>query len=318
MINTKTTQPNVKLGQYKKLPIKKATHKVSSKDVNQLLDYLRKEHAKLVDTHQPIKHGDVVTLNFVGYLNGKPFDGGAAYDYSLKLGSHSFVGNFEKQLIGHQAGEHVTINVRFPKHYQAEFLNNKVTTFKVNILSVQHTKEPELNNAFAHQIDKNINSLTDLKAILKKDLQAKLNNKAKRGLRNRAINLVTKNAKVSNLSNNFVKAKVSSQIKSYLNNLKQQKVNPTEFFKLTDSTKSQLIKRFSESAKNLVKTKLVLDKIADIEHLKPSETDLDKLATIHHTTPQNIKNAVSKKNLNQYLRDYLATNFIVKSAINEK
>ncbi len=155
-----TVKPDVKLGDYKGLSVPKQNTRVYAKDVDARLESMQEQQAELVlKEDQAAAEGDTVVIDFDGYVDGKQFDGGKADNYSLELGSGSFIPGFEDQLVGHKAGEDVEVKVTFPKDYQAEELQGKEATFKTTIHEVKAKELPKLDDEFAKDVDEEVTAL---------------------------------------------------------------------------------------------------------------------------------------------------------------
>ena len=155
-----TVKPDVKLGEYKGLSVTKQNTRVYQKDIDAEIEKQRQQQAELVlKEDEAAAKGDTVVIDFDGYVDGKQFDGGKADNYSLELGSNSFIPGFEDQLVGHKAGEDVDVKVTFPADYQAEDLRDKEATFKVTIHEVKEKQLPELDDEFAKDVDEDVDSL---------------------------------------------------------------------------------------------------------------------------------------------------------------
>ena len=174
------TAPEVKLGQYKGLTIGKGEVKVTAADVDKSIDELLKNSASLVTKEGEAANGDTVVMDFVGAIDGVPFEGGSAQNHELELGSHQFIPGFEEQLVGHKAGEHVEVKVKFPENYTPE-LKGKDATFACDIHEVKAKKLPELNEEFIKELGlPNVNTLEELKAHKKQELTAQREAQARR------------------------------------------------------------------------------------------------------------------------------------------
>lgn len=189
----------VTLGKYKNVPVHHQNVSIRNEDVMTKLKALQLSHAKLVNKRGVAHTGDTVIIDFKGYVDGKRFEGGQATNYSLELGSHAFIGNFEDQLVGHKAGDKVTVKVTFPKDYQAKVFRNKVATFNVKINAIKKEKVPKLNDTFAKKVNKHVSNLSDLKSNIKKQLKDQRKQQARTHLQNEVIKAVVNNAKVGTI-----------------------------------------------------------------------------------------------------------------------
>ncbi|GLB46982.1 trigger factor [Philodulcilactobacillus myokoensis] len=271
-----TVKPDVKLGAYKGLKVLKQNTRVYKKDVDESIDRKRKSQAELVlKKDKPAAKGDTVVIDFDGYVDGKPFEGGKANNYSLELGSNSFIPGFEDQLIGHKAGDHVDVKVTFPKNYQAKKLQNKEATFKVTVHEIKEKQLPKLDDEFAKDVDEDVDSLDELKDKTKKQLKEQKETKAKNTVEDEAINAAVDNAEVKEIPKPMVDQDVQRQMDQYLANMQQQGINASTYFKLTGTTQADLKKQFQDGASRRVKTNLVLEAIVKDANIKPTDKEMN-------------------------------------------
>ena len=181
--------PEVKLGEYKGMEVPAQDTTVTDADVDDALETKRQQQAELVlKEDRPAEKGDTVVIDYKGSVDGEEFDGGSAENYSLELGSGSFIPGFEDQLIGHNADEDVDVNVTFPEDYHAKNLAGKDALFKVKIHEIKEKQLPELDDDFAKDVDEDVDTLAELKEKTKKQLQEEKDNQAKAAIEDAAIN----------------------------------------------------------------------------------------------------------------------------------
>ncbi|QBP17932.1 trigger factor [Acetilactobacillus jinshanensis] len=318
---TVTVEPSVKLGDYKGVPVHKQDTRVYKKDVDSELNRKRHDQAELVLKQGPAAKGDTVIIDFAGYIDGKPFKGGKATNYSLKLGSHSFVGNFEDQLVGHKDGDKVDVNVTFPKNYQAKQLRNKKATFKVTMHEVKEEQLPKLNDEFAKDVDEDVDTLDELKDKIKKQLKNRKASNAKNALEDEAIGKAVDNATVKSIPKVMMKEDTRRQMDQYLANMQQQGINAQTYYKLTGTTEADLKKQFANGASRRVKTNLVLEAIVKAEKINPTKADRDKeiknLAKTYGMKASSVRSALTPDMLNHDIAIEKAVQMITKSAKQE-
>lgn len=273
---TVTVKPEVTLGEYKDLTVKKQDRTVSDEDLDKELQKRREQQAELVlKEDKPAEKGDTVTIDYVGTVDGKEFDGGSAKNYSLELGSNSFIPGFEDQLIGHKGGEEVTVKVTFPKDYQAKDLAGKDAEFKTTIHEVKEKQLPELDDDFAKDLDEDVDTLDELKTKIKKELTDKKVEAADDAVQDDAIKQVVENSKIGKIPQPMIDSEVENQMNQYLGNMQQQGINPEMYYKLTGTSEADLRKQFTKDAESRVKTNLVLEAIVAKEGIKPTEDQVN-------------------------------------------
>ncbi|MFT8460888.1 MAG: trigger factor, partial [Liquorilactobacillus ghanensis] len=297
-----TVEPEVEVGAYKNLEVAAQSTEVTEKEVTDELEKKRAQQAELVlKEDEPAAKGDTVIIDFDGKLNGESFDGGKSDNYSLELGSNSFVPGFEDQLIGHKAGDDVQVKVTFPEDYQAEDLKGKDVVFDVKIHEVKEKQLPELDDDFAKDVDEEVDTLEELKAKTKEKLQEDKNQAAKDAIQDEAISQAVENAKIGPIPQSMLDEDIDRQTQEYLSGMQQQGINPETYYKLTGSSEADLRKQFEQGAEKRVKTSLVLEAIVAKENVEVSDEEIkqeiDNLAKQYNMEADAIKKALSDEML---------------------
>lgn len=270
-----TLQPEVELGDYKGLTVPKQSRRVTKKDVEDNLEAKRQQQAELVlKEDEAAISGDTVIIDFEGKVDGVAFDGGKSENYTLELGSNSFIPGFEDQLVGHKAGEDVDVTVTFPEDYQAEDLRGKEAIFAVKVHEVKGKELPEMDDEFAKDVDEEVNTLEELQAKTKDQIKETKDAAAKEAIQDAAIELAVDNAKVDEIPNSMIEEDVHRQMDQYLANMQQQGIDTKMYFQLTGTSEDDLHKQFEEGAERRVKTNLVLEAIVAAEKIEPSEEEV--------------------------------------------
>lgn len=271
---TVTVKPEVKLGDYKGLDVDKQDREVSEADVEEELQKRREGQAELVlKEDAAAEKGDTVTIDYAGTVDGVAFDGGTAKNYSLELGSNSFI-CFEDQLVGHKAGEDVTVKVTFPEDYQAEDLKGKDAEFATTIHEVKTKQLPDLDDDFAKDLDEDVDTLDELKSKIKDELVAKKAEAADNAKEEQAIGKAVENAEITEIPQAMIDSEVSNQMDQFLGNMQRQGINPDMYYQLTGTKEEDLKKQFAADAETRVKTNLVLEAVVAAEKIVPSEDEI--------------------------------------------
>ncbi|KRO04942.1 trigger factor [Levilactobacillus paucivorans] len=318
-----TVKPDVKLGEYKGLSVTKQNTRVYQKDIDAEIEKQRQQQAELVlKEDEAAAKGDTVVIDFDGYVDGKQFDGGKADNYSLELGSNSFIPGFEDQLVGHKAGEDVDVKVTFPKDYQAEDLRDKEATFKVTIHEVKEKQLPELDDEFAKDVDEDVDSLEELQAKTKDQLKEQKTSAAHNAIEDEAISEAVDNAEIADVPEAMLKDDVNRQMDQYLANMQQQGIEPKMYFQLTGTTEDDLRKQFTDGAEKRVKTNLVLEAVVEAEKIEPSEdevaAEVKDLASQYGMEESAVRNALSDDMLKHDIAIKSAVDLIADSAKQDK
>lgn len=318
-----TVKPDVKLGEYKGLSVTKQNTRVYQKDIDAEIEKQRQQQAELVlKEDEAAAKGDTVVIDFDGYVDGKQFDGGKADNYSLELGSNSFIPGFEDQLVGHKAGEDVDVKVTFPADYQAEDLRDKEATFKVTIHEVKEKQLPELDDEFAKDVDEDVDSLEELEAKTKDRLKEQKVTAAHDAIEDEAISEAVDNAEIAAVPEAMLKDDIDRQMDQYLANMQQQGIEPKMYFQLTGTTEDDLRKQFADGAEKRVKTNLVLEAVVEAEKIEPSEdevaAEVKDLASQYGMEENAVRSALSDDMLKHDIAIKSAVDLIADSAKQDK
>lgn len=298
-----TVEPEVKLGQYKDLEVKARSTEVTDEEVDAEIKKLQEQQAELVlKEDRPAAEGDTVVIDFEGKVDGVAFDGGKGENYSLELGSNTFIPGFEDQLVGHKAGETVEVNVTFPEEYHAEDLKGKDAVFETTIHEVKTKELPELDDEFAKDVDEEVDTLVELKAKTRERLEAQKQNAAKEAIQEEVIDKAVENAEIGEIPGAMIEEDVHRQMDQYLAGLQQQGISADMYYKLTGSSEEDLHKQFESGAQKRVKTNLVLEAIVAAEDIKASEEEINaeikELAAQYGMEEAAVRSALSDDMLN--------------------
>ncbi|MDD3224679.1 MAG: trigger factor [Clostridium sp.] len=269
-----TVVPEVKLGDYKGVEVKKVEYKVTDEDVENELKSMREKNARIEDKEEDgvIENSNVALIDFKGFVDGKAFEGGEGKDYSLEIGSGTFIGNFEEQLVGLKKNDTKDVVVTFPEDYGKEDLNGKEATFKVTVKEIRIKELPELDDEFATEVSE-FDTLDELKADIKKNFEKTNEEKAKQEYEDAVIDEVVNNAKAE-IPEIMIKNETDQMLKELEMRLKYQGMDLEAYYKLTNSTEEKVRDYMKETAEKRVKTRLVLDEIVKAEDVKATEEEL--------------------------------------------
>ncbi|EPC72532.1 trigger factor, partial [Lacticaseibacillus paracasei subsp. paracasei Lpp71] len=316
---TVTVKPEVTLGQYKGLEVPKQNVEVSAKDIDAELEKRREQQAELVvKDDKAAENGDTVVIDYVGTIDGTEFDGGSSKNYSLELGSNSFIPGFEEQLVGHKSGDEVTVNVTFPEDYKAADLAGKAAEFKTTIHEVKVKELPALDDDFAKDLDDDVDTLDELKAKIKKELTDQREEAAKNAVQEAAIKEATDNATIKEVPNAMIEQEVHNQMDQYLGNMQRQGISPKMYYQLTGTSEDDLHKQFEADAAMRVRTNLVLEAIVKAEDIQPTEDQVNEevknLASEYNMDEKAVRKALSEDMLKHDIGVKQAIDIITDSA----
>ena len=314
-----TVKPEVKLGEYKNLTVAKQDREASEADVDARLADLQKQHAELVVKEEEAVEGDTVVIDYEGFVGEEACEGGKGENYSLELGSGSFIPGFEDQLIGKKAGENVDVVVTFPEEYQAEDLAGKEATFKVTVHEVKAKELPELDDEFAKDVDDSVETLAALREKFLAEIKDSKEEAAKDAVEEAAIRAAVENAEIVELPHVMVHDEVHRAMDEFLNNMQRQGIAPEMYYQLTGSTEADLHKQFEGEADNRVKTNLVIEAIAKAEGFEATaeeiEAEIKELAESYNMPEAQVRRVLSEDMLKHDITMKKAVEIITSTAV---
>lgn len=316
---TVAVKPEVTLGDYNGMEVPEQDTSVSDADVDSELEKKRQQQAELVlKEDEAAADGDTVVIDYEGTVDGEKFDGGSADNYSLVLGSGSFIPGFEDQLVGHKADEDVDVNVTFPEDYHAKDLAGKDALFKVKIHEVKEKQLPELDDEFAKDVDEDVETLAELKDKVKKQLQDQKEAAAKAAIEDAAIEAAVANAETEEIPQAMLDDDTNRQLQQYLAGMQQQGINPQMYFQITNTTEDDLRKQFADDAAKRVKTNLVLEAVVKDANLNATDEDVQNeiadLAKQYGMDEEAVSKALTRDMLEHDIEIKKAVDLIADSA----
>jgi len=271
---TVAVKPEVTLGEYKGVTVEKAETTVTAKEVNEKLKQELEKNARVVEVDRAIKKNDIATIDFVGSVDGKEFEGGKGEDYPLTIGSGTFIPGFEDQLIGHKAGETVDVNVTFPEEYGAKDLAGKAALFKTAIKLVKEKQVPAADDEFASEVSE-FDTLDEYKKDLKKTLKEAKEKQATSANENSVVAKVVDNATVD-IPKAMIDAQLDNMIYDYQMRLQQQGIPMDQYLKITGQTVEQLREQMMPNAERNIKTSLVIEAVMKAENITVTDDRCDE------------------------------------------
>ena len=271
------TKPEVKLGAYKDLEVSvEVSKEVTDEDVDAKLENERKNLAELVVKEGAAENGDTVVIDFVGSVDGVEFDGGKGENHSLELGSGQFIPGFEDQLVGSKAGDEVEVKVTFPEDYQATDLAGKDAVFVTKVNEVKAKEVPALDDELAKDLDDEVETLDELKAKYRKELEAAKEIAYDDAVEGAALDLAVENAEIVELPAEMVEDEVHRAMNEFMGNMQRQGISPEMYFQITGTTQEDLHKQYEADADKRVKTSLVIEAVAAAEGFDATEEEIQK------------------------------------------
>ncbi|AJA48746.1 trigger factor [Clostridium pasteurianum DSM 525 = ATCC 6013] len=274
-----TVTPEVELGEYEGVEVKKVEYPVTEEDIDNELKATQEKNARIEtkEENEAVEKGNIAVIDFKGSVDGVAFEGGEATDYSLEIGSGAFIDNFEDQLIGLKKGETKDVEVTFPEEYGKEELNGKKAVFNVTIKEIKIKELPEIDDEFVKEVSE-FDTLEELKNDIKTKKEESNNEKAKAEYEDHVVDAVCDNAKVD-IPEVMIKNETDQMIKELEMKLKYQGLDLDSYYKFTNSSEEKVRDYMKETAEKRVKTRLVIEKIAAVTEIKPTEEELLEKAT---------------------------------------
>ena len=299
---TVALKPEVTLGEYKGIEVEKKEVEVTDEEVEAEINKVRESNARMLDIDdRATQDGDTVLIDFDGYVDGKQFEGGKADDYSLVLGSHSFIDNFEEQLVGKNIGDDVEVKVTFPENYQAEELQGKPAVFKVKIKEIKVKELPELDDDFAQDVS-NFDTIAEYKEDLKKKLTENKEEALKREREEAVIGKIIENAQMD-IPEQMVDAQTRQMTQEFAQRLSSQGLSIDQYMQFTGLTPQKMIEELKPQALKRIQSRLVLEAVVAAENIETTEEELDKeienMASMYQMEVDKLKEVIGEEEKKQ-------------------
>lgn len=270
-----TVKPEVKLGEYKGLEIPAKDFSVTDEQLQEELERIRERQAELIVVEDgKLENGDLAVIDFEGFIDGEPFEGGKAENYNLELGSNTFIPGFEEQLVGMAKGEEKEIKVTFPEEYHVEELKGKEAVFKVKVNEIKRKKLPELDDEFAKDVSE-FETLEEFKADLRQKLEEQAKQEEENYKRDRVAEKAAEKAEID-IPQVMIDHEVEHMVQDFEQRLRFQGLDLDNYFKFTGSSMEQLKEQFKEDAEKRVRISLTIEAIGKAENIEVTEEDIDK------------------------------------------
>ena len=313
-------KPEVTLGEYKGVEVPKAKPEVTDADVEAELKKVQEQNSRLITVEdRPVADGDQTVIDFEGFVDGIPFEGGKAEAYPLTIGSHSFIEGFEDQLIGKNIGEEVEVNVTFPEQYHAADLAGKPAVFKVTVHEIKVKELPELNDEFASEVSE-FETLDAYKADIQAKLAEKKQQEATTENENNVVEKVVENASME-IPEAMVEEQVREMINDYARRMQSQGITMEQYMQFTGMTMEGLQEQMRPQAERRIRTRLVLEAVVAAENIQVSdeavENEISKMAESYKMEADKIKSIMGEHGISQMKEDLAvqeAVDFLVAEA----
>ena len=317
---TVAVKPEVTLGEYKGVEVEKADAEVTDADVEAELKRVQDQNSRLVTVEdRPVADGDQTVIDFEGFVDGEAFEGGKGEDYPLTIGSHSFIDNFEEQLIGKNIGDECEVNVTFPENYQAKELAGKPALFKVKIKEIKVKELPELDDEFAGEVSE-FETLEDYKKDVKAKLSETKGRQAATENENRVVAKVVENASMD-IPEPMIETESRNMLNDYAYRMQSQGLAFDQYLKYTGMTAEQFQEQLKPQAEQRIRTRLVMEAVVKAENIEPDdeavEREINNMAANYKMEADQVKAQLGETGLKQLKEDLAvqeAIDFVVAEA----
>ncbi|MBC8595555.1 trigger factor [Qingrenia yutianensis] len=321
---TVTTKPEVELGDYNAISVKKVTYRTTQKEIEAEIKKVQEQNARIIPVEdRAVKEGDLTVIDFEGFTDGVAFDGGKGTDYSLEIGSGAFIPGFEDQLVGAEIGKEVKVNVTFPKDYHSEDLKGKKAMFKVTVKEIKEKQLPEINDDFVKDVSE-FDTLDDYKKDIKEKIAKSNEQRGRQETENNVIDEVLKIATVE-IPGCMIDTQLENIARDFDYRLSMQGLNLAKYLEMTGSNIDAFKEQFKEQAEKQVKTSLVLEAVAKAEKVKATEKDVEaemkKVAESYNMELDKVKDLFKdeeRKSLENEIITQKTVDLLVKNATKTK
>ena len=299
-------KPEVTLGEYKGLEVPKTEIAVTEEEVDAEIKKEQEKNSRTVTVEdRAAENGDITTIDFEGFVDGVAFEGGKGTDYPLTLGSGSFIPGFEDQIVGAKTGDHVEVNVTFPEEYQAEELAGKAAVFQCDVKKIETKELPELDDDFAQDVSE-FDTFAEYKDSVKKNLEEKKAKDAERAKEDAAVEKAVENAQMD-IPDAMVNTQAHQMVDDFARRMQQQGLSMDQYCQYTGLTIDKLIEDSKPQALKRIQTRLVLEKVAEVEDIQPTDEEVDaeiaKMAEAYKMEADKIKELLGEAELGQMKKD---------------
>lgn len=318
---TVALKPEVTLGEYKGIEVEKKAVKIMAADVNAELERVREQNSRMITIEdRGIKKDDTAVIDYEGFVDGEAFQGGKGEDYPLVIGSHSFIDNFEDQLVGKKTGEEVEVNVTFPEEYHEASLKGKPALFKVKVKEIKVKELPKLDDEFASEVSE-FETLKDYKASIKKTLTERKKEEVKRQKEEEVINKVIENITVD-IPEGMIEEQTQQMIQEFASRISSQGISFQQYMQMTGMTPEVIMGQMKPEAEKRIKTRLTLEAVVEAENIKATAKDIEKeienMASMYQMEVEKVKEMIGDEMKDQFAKDVAvqkAVDFLVKNAV---
>lgn len=304
------TKPEAELGKYKGIEIEKIEYNVSDEDIEHELGHMQEHNSRIITIEdRPVEKGDIATIDFEGFVDGKAFEGGKAEGHDLEIGSNTFIPGFEDQVIGMKIDDEKDINVKFPEEYFSKELAGKDATFKVKVHQIKKKELPKLDDEFAKDVSE-FDTLKELKEDIKNKQQKQNEEKAKYETQEAVVKAVCENVKVD-IPSGMIETEIDNMVKDIEQRLSYQGLKLEQYLQMMGKTNEDMRKEYEPQAINGIKSRLALEAIIKAEKIEANDKEVDEKM-------KEMAKTYGKENDEEFLKNENVRNYIKQGIESEK
>ena len=315
---TVIVEPEIEIKDYKGIEVEKLSTEVTEEMIDEEIDRVRDRNSRMVTVEdRAAENGDTVVIDFEGFCDGEAFEGGKAEEYNLELGSGNFIPGFEEQIVGHNTGDEFTIDVKFPEEYQAENLKGKDAQFKIKLHEIKRKELPEVDDDFVKDVSEK-DTVAEYRDELKEQIAKRLESESERDLDDKLTNAVIEKVE-GEIPSQMIDNEANQMIREMDMRLRQQGMDMNTYMQYTGMNADSVLEMYKPEAERRVKMRLALEKIAELEDIKPTEDDIkaeyDRMAEAYKMEADKVKEIIPEESVKEDLGVQLAMKLVKDNAV---
>ncbi len=315
---TVIVEPEIEIKDYKGIEVEKLSTEVTEEMIDEEIDRVRDRNSRMVTVEdRAAQNGDTAVIDFEGFCDGEAFEGGKAEEYNLELGSGNFIPGFEEQIVGHNTGDEFTIDIKFPEEYQAENLKGKDAQFKIKLHEIKCKELPEVDDDFVKDVSEK-DTVAEYRDELKEQIAKRLESESERDLDDKLTNAVIEKVE-GEIPSQMIDNEANQMIREMDMRLRQQGMDMNTYMQYTGMNADSVLEMYKPEAERRVKMRLALEKIAELEDIKPTEDDIkaeyDRMAEAYNMEADKVKEIIPEESVKEDLGVQLAMKLVKDNAV---
>jgi len=315
---TVIVEPEIEIKDYKGIEVEKLSTEVTEEMIDEEIDRVRDRNSRMVTVEdRAAENGDTVVIDFEGFCDGEAFEGGKAEEYNLELGSGNFIPGFEEQVVGHSTGDEFTIDVKFPEEYQAENLKGKDAQFKIKLHEIKCKELPEVDDDFVKDVSEK-DTVAEYRDELKEQIAKRLESESERDLDDKLTNAVIEKVE-GEIPSQMIDNEANQMMREMDMRLRQQGMDMNTYMQYTGMNADSVLEMYKPEAERRVKMRLALEKISELEDIKPTEDDIkaeyDRMAQAYNMEADKVKEIIPEESVKEDLGVQLAMKLVKDNAV---